>query len=79
MALRAKLVGLLGDAYAEPLPSMPDAELVHALAQHLDFEPVEKQALLESPTLLLRAQALLQLLEMNQLAARYNLDKGVRS
>ena len=38
-------------------PSMPDEELVNALAQYLDLEVVEKQALLERDGLRRRAAA----------------------
>jgi Lon protease-like protein len=44
--------------------SMPDEDLVNALAQYLDLEPIEKQALLERDGLLARARALVELLEM---------------
>ena len=39
---------------AEPKvpPAMPDEDLVNALAQYLELEPVEKQALLERDSLL---------------------------
>lgn len=67
--LRATLATLLGSAYVEPLPSMPDAELVHTLAQTLDFEPIEKQALLERENLSLRARSLVELIEMKKLMA----------
>jgi Lon protease-like protein len=65
--VRARIAGLLGAAYAPPLSLMPDAEFIHTLAQSLDFEPLEKQALLESPDLARRAESLLQLLEMKRL------------
>ncbi len=68
--LRAKLAALLGASYADPLSSMPDADLVHTLAQSLDLEPLEKQALLERDNLCLRAQSLVELLEMKQLLAK---------
>ena len=45
-------------------PGMTDADLIHAIAQYLDFEPLEKQALLECQGLLARATALIDLLEM---------------
>ena len=45
-------------------PSMSDADLIHALAQYLDLEPLEKQALLECDSLLARGSALADLLEM---------------
>jgi Lon protease-like protein len=48
---------------------MADEDFVHTLAQYLDLEPIEKQALLERDTLRLRAASLLELLEMKRLAA----------
>jgi len=50
--------------------AMSDEDLVNALAQHLDFEPLEKQALLERPGLRSRAASLVELLEMKMMAAR---------
>jgi Lon protease-like protein len=50
--------------------AMSDEDLVHALAQYLDLEPIEKQALLERPSLRTRASSLVELLEMKMLAAR---------
>lgn len=47
--------------------AMSDADLVNALAQYLDFEPLEKQALLERPCLRTRAHTLIELLEMRLL------------
>jgi Lon protease-like protein len=44
---------------------VPDADLVHAIAQHL--EPLEKQALLECSSLLERCEALVELLEMRMM------------
>ena len=44
---------------------VPDADLVHAIAQHL--EPLEKQALLECNSLLERCEALVELLEMRMM------------
>ena len=49
--------------------SMSDADVVHALAQYLDLAPLEKQALLECDTLLARAAALADLLEMRVITA----------
>jgi hypothetical protein len=51
-------------------PAMADEELVNALAQYLDLEPLEKQALLERDCLLTRADSLVELLEMKVLMAR---------
>ena len=44
--------------------TMTDVDVVHALAQYLDLAPIEKQALLECDTVLSRAAALADLLEM---------------
>ena len=53
------------------MPSaMSDEDLVNALAQYLDFEPLEKQALLEKPSLRVRAESLVELLEMKIMMAR---------
>jgi Lon protease-like protein len=51
-------------------PSIPDHELVNALAQYLPLEPVEKQALLERDGVLDRCHALVELLEMKVILAR---------
>jgi len=48
---------------------MADEDLVNALAQYLDFEPLEKQALLERQCLRSRAESLVELLEMKLIAA----------
>ena len=72
---RAKLESMLAPADksgADPkMPSnMGDEDLVNALAQYLDLEPLEKQALLEQPCLRSRAESLVELLEMKMLATR---------
>jgi Lon protease-like protein len=51
-------------------PTMADEDLVNALAQYLDLEPLEKQALLEQHSLRTRAESLVELLEMKILIAR---------
>jgi Lon protease-like protein len=54
-----------------PMPAaMSDEDTVNALAQYLDFEPLEKQALLEQPSLRARAESLVELLEMKIMMAR---------
>lgn len=50
--------------------AMNDEDLVNALAQYLDIEPLEKQALLERECVRSRAEALLELLEMKMFMAR---------
>src|SRR5689334_20242467 len=80
---RSKLESLLAPAAGElhfasgrrttdsKIPTtMSDEDLVNALAQYLDLEPLEKQALLEQPCLRSRAESLVELLEMKMLAAR---------
>ena len=65
--LRSRLIAVLGPEHADPLPEMPDADFVHALAQSLDLDPLEKQALLEYDNVCARASALVVLLEMKRL------------
>ena len=71
---RAKLESMLArhirSADTRVPAAMPDDDLVNALAQYLDLEPLEKQALLEEPSLPLRAASLVELLEMKLMAAR---------
>ncbi|MGH9144867.1 MAG: LON peptidase substrate-binding domain-containing protein [Vicinamibacterales bacterium] len=72
---RARLESMLGpsqNSAGDPrMPaSMSDEDLVNALAQYLDLEPLEKQALLEKPCLRTRAESLVELLEMKILMAR---------
>ncbi len=50
---------------------MPDQDLVNALAQYLELEPVEKQALLERQGLLDRCHSLIELLEMKVIVSRH--------
>ena len=67
--LEAVLAPLFSGTLAERgLPrSMPDEELINALAQYLELEPIEKQALLERDGPLARCRALVELLEMKAL------------
>ena len=73
---RARLESLLGPSSESRGPetrtpaAMSDDDLVNALAQYLDFEPLEKQALLERPCLRTRAASLVELLEMKIITAR---------
>ena len=72
---RSKIESLLGAGQANAgdarMPaSMSDEDLVHALAQYLDLEPLEKQALLERSCLRSRAESLVELLEMKVMMAR---------
>lgn len=61
-----------------PLTSaMPDEDLIHALAQYLDLDPIEKQALLETDSIVARATALVELLDMRLLMARSPGSHGI--
>ena len=50
-------------------PSISDEDLVNALAQYLDLEPLEKLALLERDGLVARCRSLIDLLEMKVIAS----------
>ncbi len=67
--LETRLAPLFERARSESfLPqTMPDADLVNALAQYLEFEPVERQALLEQPGPLARCRAMMELLDVKAL------------
>jgi hypothetical protein len=52
--------------------AMRDEDLVNALAQYLELEPVEKQALLERDGLVARCRSLIELLEMKVIVSRHN-------
>jgi Lon protease-like protein len=70
--LEALLVPAIDKSAADPRSSaaMTDEDLVNALAQYLDLEPLEKQALLEKDCLRTRAESLVELLEMKIMIAR---------
>jgi uncharacterized protein len=57
-------------------PSMPDEELVNALAQYLDLEAVARQALLERDGLVDRCRSLIELLEMKVISSRHDWGGG---
>jgi Lon protease-like protein len=68
--LEAVLKAGVERAASEPqFPSaMPDEDLVNALSQYLELEPIERQALLERDGVLARARGLAELLEMKTMA-----------
>lgn len=79
---RSRLESMLGPSQstagdARMPASMADEDLVNALAQYLDLEALEKQALLEKPCLRTRAESLVELLEMKILMARTPGRSGV--
>jgi hypothetical protein len=57
-------------------PSMNDEDLVNTLAQYMELEPLEKQALLERDGLLVRCRSLIELLEMKLIVARHDWSAG---
>ena|SRR5436190_11595565 len=68
--LESMLTQRVGATEARVPHSMADEDLVNALAQYLDLEALEKQALLEQPCLRARAASLIELLEMKMMMAR---------
>jgi Lon protease-like protein len=68
---RSRLEALLTDSPRIGGTTLSDEDLVNALAQYLDLEPVEKQALLEREGLPSRCQSLIDLLEMKLITARH--------
>jgi Lon protease-like protein len=56
--------------------SMSDEDLVNALAQYLELEIVEKQALLERDGLVARCRSLIDLLEMKVMVRRHEWGQG---
>jgi Lon protease-like protein len=51
-------------------PAMPDEDLVNTLAQYLEFEPIEKLALLEQRGAIARCQTMAELLEMKAMGSK---------
>jgi uncharacterized protein len=78
--LETRLAPLFERARAESIltQTMPDADLVNALAQYLEFEPLERQALLEQPGHLARCRAMMELLDVKALLERMPGNDGNR-
>ena len=77
--LEALLAAAVERAGSEPKfpPAIPDEDLVNALAQYLELDPIERQALLDRDGCLARCRALIELLEMKVHAPRGSWDKRV--
>ncbi|MGH9384308.1 MAG: LON peptidase substrate-binding domain-containing protein [Vicinamibacterales bacterium] len=61
----------------QQLPSaMPDEDFVNALAQYLEFDPIEKQALLERDGAIARCRSMVELLEMKAMLRKTSGDNG---
>jgi len=74
-ALRERLEALIGPSdgavpEGRSTAAMNDEDLVNALAQYLDLEPIERQALLEHDGIVRRARSLVELLDMRLFMAR---------
>lgn len=62
-----------------PFPSsLSDEEVINALAQYLDLEPMERQALLECPNVASRCDALVELLEMKAMTQSAPPERGLQ-
>jgi Lon protease-like protein len=61
----------------QQLAALPDGDFVHAIAQHLDLDPIEKLALLECDSLRSRAEALIDLIDIKRFAARMPAGRDV--
>ncbi len=68
---------LQGEGAGRLPPDMADDDLVNALSQYLDLDPLEKQALLERDGVAARAHTLIELIEMKLLTQRHP-DSGRR-
>ena len=76
--LQRLLAPMFSDSLTHLLPdAMPDEDLVNALAQYLEFDPLEKLALLERPGALARARSMVELLEMKALTPDHKPDAGM--
>src|SRR5687767_698957 len=75
--LEQLLAPLWSSGLHEHLPAeMPDEDLVNALAQYLEFEPIEKLALLQQPGAVARCRSMIELLEIKALSGSGNRDPG---
>jgi len=74
-----RLLTTVADAPEQPFPSnLSDEEVINALAQYLDLEPIERQALLEQDGVARRCSALIELLEMKEMSANHAPGRGLR-
>jgi uncharacterized protein len=67
--LEALLAAAIERTGSEPRfpPAVPDEDLVNALAQYVELDPLERQGLLEREGVLARCRGLIELLEMKTL------------
>jgi uncharacterized protein len=76
--LEAVLAAAIERTGAEPRfpPAVADEDLVNALAQYMELEPLERQALLERDGVLARCRGLIELMEMKSLSPKGSGWKG---
>jgi uncharacterized protein len=73
------LLSAVAESPEQPFPSnLSDEEVINALAQYLDLEPIERQALLEQDGVARRCDALIELLEMKAMSTGHVPDRGLR-
>ena len=75
--IEALLLSALKASEVQIPGSLSDEDLVHALCQYLQFEPAERQALLETDGVVARAKALTEFLEMQALLAQHPGRPGI--
>ena len=70
--LEAVLAAAVERTGSEPRfpPAVPDEDLINALAQYMELDPLERQALLERDGVLHRCRALFELMEMRTIAPK---------
>ena len=75
--LEQLLAPLWSSGLQQHLPAeMPDEDLINALAQYLEFDPIEKLALLQQRGAVARCKSMIELLEMKALSGTGNGDPG---
>lgn len=73
-----RLLSAVSDAPDQPFPTnLSDDEVINALAQYLELEPIERQALLEADGVARRCAALIDLLEMKAMLPGQPPDRGL--
>lgn len=76
--LESLLAPLFEGTMESRLPqNMPDEDLINALAQYLEFDPLERQALIERHGPLARCKSMIELLEMKALLKHSNGGAGM--
>ncbi len=73
-----RLLSAVSDAPDQPFPTnLSDDEVINALAQYLELEPIERQALLEADGVARRCAALIELLEMKAMLPGHLPGRGL--